>query len=59
MKMVYIKYMLLCIKMINVDKKFYNELNNYEILVKKTIDDSLYNRLNQSILNSYMEINNV
>lgn len=42
-----------------VNKDFYQKLNDYEELIKKTIDETLYDKINQSILNKYIEsINN-
>jgi len=43
------------LKSIKVDKNFYKELNNYEELINKSTDESIYNKVNQSILNLYLE----
>lgn len=45
------------LKSIKVNKDFYNLLNDYELLVKKSKDKNMYNNINQSILNSYLESN--
>ena len=47
------------LKSINVDKNMYEQLLNYEKLLMKTTDTIVYNKLNQSILDIYLEsINN-
>ena len=44
------------LKNINVSKEFYNSLNNYEEIIKKS-DNSIYDKINQSILNNFLESN--
>ncbi len=43
------------LKTINVNKDFYNNLENYEKIINNTEDSSIYNKVNQSILNLYLE----
>lgn len=43
------------LKNINVSKEFYNNLDNYEKLIKESDNKNVYNKINQSILNSYLE----
>ncbi len=43
------------LKQIKVTKDFYNILDNYEKLINKCNDSTLYNQINQSILNLFME----
>ena len=43
------------LKMLNVDKKYYEALDKYEDLIKKIDDQTLYKEINQSILNLYLE----
>lgn len=43
------------LKMLKVNKDFYNKLLKYEELVKKTKDNKLYEEINKSILNLYLE----
>lgn len=40
---------------INVNHTFYTILSNYEELIKKSYNKNIYNKVNQSILNSYLE----
>lgn len=47
------------LKSLNVNKKYYNILSNYEEIIKNSDNIDLYNSVNQSILNLYIEsINN-
>ena len=47
------------LKTINVSKDFYYILDNYEKIISKTEDTAVYDKVNQSILNTYLEgINN-
>lgn len=39
----------------NVDESFYNKLLNYEKLLLNTLEESVYDKVNQSILNIYLE----
>jgi len=50
-------YINIYLKNISVDKEFYNMLDNYEKLIKKSNNKEIYNKINQSILNSYLESN--
>lgn len=43
------------LKNINVDKEFYKALSNYEELIKNSEDTNIYNKINQSILNNFLE----
>ena len=43
------------LKNINVNKEFYNILTSYEEIINNSEDDNVYNKVNQSILNSYLE----
>ncbi|MBQ8902289.1 MAG: hypothetical protein IJY87_04390 [Bacilli bacterium] len=43
------------LKNLNVSKNFYNDLLNYETLIKNSEDIHVYNKVNQSILNLYLE----
>ena len=43
------------LKSINVSTNFYNYLDKYEILLDKSTDELLYNKINQSILDLYIE----
>lgn len=43
------------LKSLNVSKDFYNDLLNYETLIKSSDDVHVYNKVNQSILNLYLE----
>jgi len=43
------------LKSLNVNKKFYTNLLNYEELIRNTNDINVYNKVNQSILNLYLE----
>lgn len=43
------------LKTINVNKKFYESLDNYERILKNTNDENIYNKVNESILNLYLE----
>lgn len=48
------------LKNINVNSNFYTILSNFEELIKNSYDKNIYNKVNQSILNSYLEsIDNV
>jgi len=48
------------LRSINVDKEFYNKLLNYEQIINSTNDVNVYNKINQSILDLYLEsVNNV
>lgn len=40
---------------IKVSKEFYKLLDNYELLLKETNDKNIYDNINQSILNKYLE----
>lgn len=47
------------LKSININNNFYKLLDNYELLIKESKDKNIYNKINQSILNSYLEsVNN-
>ncbi len=46
------------LKMIEVDKDFYNKLLQYEELIKKLEDTKAYDQINQSILKEYGEVSN-
>lgn len=43
------------LKNISVSKKFYYSLDNYEKLIKESDNRTVYNKINQSILNNYLE----
>jgi len=43
------------LKSININNNFYKLLDNYELLIKESKDKNIYNKINQSILNSYLE----
>ena len=43
------------LKTINVSKDFYYILDNYEKIISKTEDTEVYDKVNQSILNTYLE----
>ena len=43
------------LKTINVSKDFYYILDNYEKIISKTDDTTIYDKINQSILNTYLE----
>lgn len=43
------------LKTINVSKDFYYILDNYEKIISKTDDTAVYDKVNQSILNTYLE----
>ncbi len=43
------------LKTINVSKDFYYILDNYEKIISKTEDIAVYDKVNQSILNTYLE----
>ena len=43
------------LKTINVSKDFYYILDNYEKIISKTVDTAIYDKVNQSILNTYLE----
>ena len=43
------------LKTINVSKDFYYILDNYEKIISKTEDTAVYDKVNQSILNTYLE----
>ena len=43
------------LKTINVSKDFYYILDNYEKIISKTDDTGVYDKVNQSILNTYLE----
>lgn len=43
------------LKSLSVSKNFYNDLLNYETLIKNSEDTNVYNKVNQSILNLYLE----
>lgn len=43
------------LKTINVSKDFYYILDNYEKIISKTDDTNIYDKINQSILNTYLE----
>lgn len=43
------------LKNINVNSTFYSTLSNFEELIKNSYDKNIYNKVNQSILNSYLE----
>ena len=43
------------LKSLNVSKKFYNDLENYEKIILNTEDTNVYNKINESILNNYLE----
>jgi len=43
------------LKNISVDKDFYKILDNYEEFINKSGNDNIYNKINQSILNSFLE----
>ncbi len=43
------------LKTINVSKDFYYILDNYEKIISKTDDVNIYAKVNQSILNTYLE----
>ena len=43
------------LKGVKTNKNFINLLDNYEKLLKNTEDTKVYNKINQSILNSYLE----
>jgi len=43
------------LKSIKVSKEFYNNLDNYEKIIINSDEYEIYNKINQSILNSYIE----
>jgi len=43
------------LKSLKASKKFYNNLANYEQIIANSEDVSVYNKVNQSILNLYLE----
>ena len=43
------------LKTINVSKDFYYILDNYEKIINKSEDKTIYDKVNQSILNTYLE----
>ena len=43
------------LKSIEVTESFYTLLDNYEKLLRNSEDKSIYDKVNQSILNSYLE----
>lgn len=43
------------LKSISVSKEFYYSLDNYEKIIKESDNQSIYNKINQSILNNYLE----
>lgn len=43
------------LKSINVSKEFYETLTNYEEVIKNSDNIYVYNKINQSILNAYLE----
>lgn len=43
------------LKNIKVNSTFYTTLSNFEELIKNSYDKNIYNKVNQSILNSYLE----
>ena len=43
------------IKNLYVNKEFYNILDNYEAILNNTVDSLVYDKINQSILNLYLE----
>lgn len=43
------------LKSLGVSKEFYNDLLNYEELIHNSEDINVYNKVNQSILNLYLE----
>ncbi len=43
------------LKTINITSNFYDELDNYEKILENTLDESVYDKVNQGILNRYME----
>ena len=43
------------LKNINVSSTFYTMLSNFEELIKSSYDKNIYNKVNQSILNSYLD----
>lgn len=43
------------LKNINVDKEFYVSLTNFEEYINKSDNINIYNKVNQSILNSWLE----
>lgn len=45
------------LKSIKVNKEFYNNLENYEKIIQNSDDINVYNKINQSILNNYNEVN--
>lgn len=44
------------LKMINVNKEFYNILDNYEEIIRKSTDNTIYDKVNQSVLKTYNEV---
>lgn len=46
------------LKSLMVDKEFYNNLDNYELMIKESDNKNLYNKINQSILNNFIEVKN-
>lgn len=43
------------LKTINIPSNFYEELDNYERILENTMDEAVYDKVNQGILNRYME----
>ncbi len=43
------------LKSITISNEFYNKLDNYEDFIINSDDDTIYNKVNQSILNIYKE----
>lgn len=43
------------LKSFEVNKDFYTNLENYEIIIASSEDIEVYNKINQSILNTYIE----
>lgn len=43
------------LKSISVSKEFYYSLDNYEKFIKESDNQNIYNKINQSILNNYLE----
>jgi len=46
------------LRSLNVERKFYDNLINYEQIITNTNDINVYNKVNQSILNLYLESTN-
>ena len=49
------KDILVYLKSIDVTKEFYNELLNYEKIITNNYNENIYDQVNQSILNTYIE----